>query len=191
MNVPDAHFDMTPRAQQVTFSLCKSRCLPDPSPTPAPVSGLVEAGTRTTVLVKANAFDSRTSDTGCAPIGCVAVNTRDSSLSSRWSCKGDLLDGESCEITFNFEEPQEIVRMDIAFYNGTERTRLLEVEVNGSKNSEIESSGTTDGLENFELDADEVETLTLTSLGLAGNEWISVTEVRLKAWRRTPIRATL
>ncbi|CAM9850942.1 unnamed protein product [Ascophyllum nodosum] len=150
----------------------------DPSPTPTPASGLVEAGTRTTVLVNANAFDSRTSGTGCAPIGCVAVNTRDSSLSSRWSCKGDLLDGESCEITFNFEEPQDIVRMDIAFYKGTERTRLLEVEVNGSKNSEVESSGTTDGLENFELDTDEVETLTLKSLGLDRDEWISITEVQ-------------
>ena len=177
---------MTLRLQQVTISLCKSRCLPDPSPSPSPASGLVEAGTRTTVLVEANSFDSRTSGAGCTPIGCVAANTRDSCLSSRWSCKGDLLDGESCEITFNFEEPQDIMRMDIAFYKGTERTRLLEVEVNGSSNSELVSSGTTDGLESFELDADEVETVTLRSCSLDGNEWISLTEVRWKAWRCTP-----
>ncbi|CAN0410730.1 unnamed protein product, partial [Ascophyllum nodosum] len=137
---------------------------------------LVDAGEKTTVAVIANAFDTRTSGSGCAPDGCTAANTRDGDISTRWSCKEDLLDS-NCQIMYTFEEPQDIVRMLIAFYKGDERTRKLNVKLNGSARSVIQSSGETDGFESFELETDETETLTLEAVNLRGDEWISITEV--------------
>ena len=141
------------------------------------MGGLVEVGERTTVKVAANAFDTRTSGAGCAPDGCEAINTRDGDLSTRWSCKEDLLGGTNCEITYTFEEPQDIVRVLIAFFKGDERTRELKVKVNGSDQDVIESSGETEEFETFELGTEETETLVLEALGLGGDDWISITEV--------------
>lgn len=139
----------------------------------------MEASERTTVEVTANAIDERTSGYGCAPNGCVAANTRDGDLdpSSRWSCKENLLGGTNCEITYTFEEPQDIARMLIAFYRGDERTRVLKVKSNGSTISYIESSGETQELEEFELSTTATETLSLEGVELGGNDWIALTEV--------------
>ena len=137
----------------------------------------VDASERTTVAVNANAYDTRTSGFGCAPYGCEAANTRDGSLSSRWSCKEDMLEDENCEITYIFEQPQDIVRMLIAFYKGDERTRELKVKVNAFSRYTIESSGETNGFEEFALDLDGTESLTLEGLGLHLDQWIAITEV--------------
>ena len=130
--------------------------------------------------MSANAFDERTSGSSCPPDGCVAANTRDGSLSTRWSCKKDLNDGRNCEITFDFQEPQDIELIRVAFFKGDERTREVKVEVNGSQRAVIESSGETLDFEDFELTADEATTVSLESLGLSGSEWISLTEVSYK-----------
>ena len=154
---------------------------PEPSPAPQPVAPtemLVEAAERTTVTVYANGFDERTSGFGCSPSGCVAANTRDGTTSTRWSCKVDLIDGKNCEITFEFDDAQDIALMRIAFYKGDERTRKLKVIVNSSSLVIIESSGTTDEFEVFAVNTDETKNLTLKALGLAGEEWISFKEVR-------------
>ena len=143
---------------------------------PTEAGTLVDASEKTTVAVVANTFDTSTSGNGCAPDGCTAANTRDGDISTRWSCKEDLLD-INCEIMYTFEEPQNIVRMLIAFYKGDERTRELNVKLNGSTQSIIQSSGETDGFESFELETDETETLTLEAVNLQGDEWISITEV--------------
>lgn len=137
----------------------------------------MEAGENTTVMVSANGYDERTSGFGCSPDGCVAANTRDGSLFSRWSCKEDLLGGINCEITYTFGEPQDIAVMRIAFYKGSQRTRRLKVKVNGSTDSIIESSGQTDNFEDFELETIDTNEVTFEALGLRGEDWISFTEV--------------
>lgn len=54
---------------------------------------LVDAAEKTTVSVKASAYDTDTaSDNGCDPSGCTASKTRDGDLdgNARWACKYDL-----------------------------------------------------------------------------------------------------
>ncbi|CAM9135087.1 unnamed protein product, partial [Laminaria digitata] len=147
---------------------------------------LVDASDRTWVDVDANAYDTRTSGSGCNPNGCVPDNTRDGSRSdnSRWSCQGDIPyssdEGEGCCITYSFEEPQDIVRMRIAFHKGDENTRTLYVVDNGSYHSTITSSGSTLGFQNFNIDTDETEEIMLC-LGdplWYTDTWLSITEVR-------------
>ena len=133
----------------------------------------------TLVTVSANGHDEMTSAFGCAPIGCVAANTRDSSLSTQWSCKESLLDGVNCKITYEFDDPQDIDVMRIAFYKGSERTRKLKVGINGSTHSEIVSSGQTDQFEDFELDVENVNEVTFEGLELGWDDWIALLEV----WR--------
>lgn len=152
---------------------------PQPPP-PEPV--LVEAGERTTVAVTATAFDERTSDPGCSPDGCTAENTRDSSLdaNSRWSCRGDLVGGDGgCCVEYSFEEPQDIVRMDIAFHRGAENVRTLDVFNNGEFLSQIESSGSTLGYQEFVVNTDETAGLSLCLADPETNTrtWLSMTEV--------------
>ena len=88
-----------------------------------------------------------------------------------------MLEDENCEITYIFEQPQDIVRMFIAFYKGDERTRELKVKVNASSRYTVESSGETNGFEEFALDLDGTESLTLEGLGLHRDQWIAITEV--------------
>ena len=125
--------------------------------------------------VDATDYDDRDAgDGGCDPDGCVPENTRDGSraANSRWSCEGD-----DCCITYSFEEPQDIVRMRIAFHMGNVRTRTLDVYDNGNHHSEITSSGNTLGYENFYLNTDETEDIKLCLDG-DDDEWLSITEVR-------------
>lgn len=146
------------------------------------VSALVDAGERTTVTVEATGLDARTSGSGCSPSGCIPENTRDNNLeaNSRWSCSGRLVDGnEDCCIEYSFDEPQDIVNLNIAFTRGTERTRLLNVFDNGNFLSQIESSGLTDDFEEFVLNSDETAELTLClDDSRPDSEFLSITEVQ-------------
>ena len=78
---------------------------------------------------------------------------------------------------YGFDEPQAIDVMRIAFYKGSARTRRLEVKINGSTNSEIESSGQTDQFEDFDLNVDNVVEVSLETVGLGSNQWIALSEV--------------
>lgn len=145
-------------------------------PTPL-TTDAVEVGEITTVVVKANGHDERTSGNGCAPDGCRPENTRDGSLSTRWSCKESLLGGVNCKITFELSEPQDLDVILIAFYKGAERTRKLKVKINGSAYTEIVSSGQTDEFEVFQLGTDSTSEVTLEGLELGSEDWIALTEV--------------
>ena len=129
----------------------------------------MDAGVRTTVDVSATDYD----EDGCDPDGCLPENTRDGSraANSRWSCQGD-----GCCITYTFEEPQDIVKLRIAFHLGDERIRTLDVYDNGEYDSEITSSGDTLYYETFYLNTDETEELKLC-LDDDGDDWLSITEV--------------
>lgn len=97
---------------------------------------LVEAGTKTSISTTANAFDERAGAasgmSGCQLNGCEPGLTRDgvtaADAESRWSCAAKLVPGElPCAIDFVFEDPQDIVDVEIAFYKGDDRTRTVEV----------------------------------------------------------------
>ena len=126
----------------------------------------------------ATGYDKRDADDGgCDPKGCKPEHTRDGSrkANSRWSCEGD-----GCCITYSFEEPQDIVKMKIAFHKGDERTRKLDVYEtydDGKNKSQIKSSGKTLGYETFYLNTDETEKMKLCLDG-DDDEWLSITEVR-------------
>ena len=141
-------------------------------------TGLQDASKTTTVTTYASAYDTRTSSPGCSPDGCVAALTRDRSWNddSRWSCNKDL-DNEQCKITYEFDNAQDIVKMRLKLYKGDERRRTLKITASGGYKKTITSSGTANGYENFDLDTDETEWLTLESTGLNKDDWISITEV--------------
>lgn len=104
-------------------------------PSSACVNGYVEAGTKTTVGVSANAYDTRpgadSGGAGCQDDGCTPALSRDgisTGTESRWGCAQKLVpDGEACEIEFTFEDPQDIMDVQVAFYKGEERSRTLQV----------------------------------------------------------------
>ena len=149
------------------------------------ILALVDARKRTTVEVFASGYDTRTSGNGCSPDGCMPENTRDNSrdANSRWSCQGDSLDDDDnngCWLDYYFDEPQDIVRMRIAFHKGDENTRSLDVYEDGNYHSTITSSGSTLGYQNFLLDTDETNRirLRLDDYSNNGDVWLSITEVR-------------
>lgn len=95
---------------------------------------LVDAGTKTSISVSTNTYDTRTGeasgDVGCGEHGCRPELTLDGSvgMESRWACAQSLNPGGGlCEIRFVFEDPQDIMEVQVAFYRGSERSRTLQV----------------------------------------------------------------
>lgn len=99
-----------------------------------------EVGTMTEVNISTTAHDTRpgssSGDVGCGEAdgdGCAAANTHDgiiSDIESRWSCATMLVPDEGpCQIAFSFADPQDIVNIQVAFWEGNERTRTLDVSV--------------------------------------------------------------
>lgn len=89
-----------------------------------------DAAAKTTVYVSANAYDTRFADNnGCGNTGCLPEFTRDSNtkIESRWSCSKSLGEG-NCYIEYTFDEPQDVISMNIAFYKGDERSRKIKVQ---------------------------------------------------------------
>ena len=147
---------------------------------PNKYTALVDARRRTTVTQDASAYDTRA--TSCSPSGCSADLTRDRDTSdgSRWSCREDL-QGEPCTITYEFEEPQDIVEVSIALFRGDERVRKLQVTASDGFSQELESSGSDDGFERFVVNTDETAWMTMESVGLDSNEWISIEEASARS----------
>ena len=102
------------------------------------INGYVQAATKTTIYVSANAYDTRPSQNynmvGCAQHGCEPKLTRDgvsADTESRWSCAQSIVpDGGLCKIMFKFEIPQDIMEVQVAFWKGDARSRTLEVSGN-------------------------------------------------------------
>eukprot|EP00752_Nemacystus_decipiens_P009695 g8659.t1 len=145
----------------------------------------VEAGTKTTVSVTASAWDERpgseSGDVGCGEDGCLPALAHDGigeeDIESRWSCSEDIVPDEQCEIEFTFGSPMDIVDVEVDFFKGDERSRTLKVNFDGKKIGEFDStpgSITT----SLGIKQDGVESVTLESLGIDNDEWISLLEVR-------------
>ncbi|CAM9911793.1 unnamed protein product, partial [Ectocarpus sp. 4 AP-2014] len=151
------------------------------------VEGAVEVGTKTEVGVSSTAHDVRpgrsSRDVGCGEVGglgCTATNTRDgifSEVESRWSCSTKLVDDEGpCQIEFTFAEPQTIMDIQVAFWKGNERTRTLEVHMNGEITHTHESYAD-DTFNTLGVTGTDVSTVMLESVALLSDEWISLIEV--------------
>lgn len=142
-------------------------------------TALQDARKTTTVYQWSNVYDTRaSSDGGCDPYGCTPALTRDQNwdATSRWSCS-EKLDNSQCKITYQFEEPQDIVRLNIKFYKGNERVRTLKVRGSGGFEKTITSSGTSGGYEKFDVNTDETSWLSMEGQNLKSTDWISITEV--------------
>ncbi|CAB1096447.1 unnamed protein product [Ectocarpus sp. CCAP 1310/34] len=146
----------------------------------------VEAGSKTTVGVTATAYDDRpgesAGDVGCGEMGCLPDLAHDGvgeeDTESRWSCAEEIVpDGGQCEISFTFDSPQDITDVQVAFWKGDERTRTLKVKINGDKIGEYESyPGST--FNSFGIQENGVHTVTMESVGIDRDDWISLLEVR-------------
>ncbi|CAN0231585.1 unnamed protein product [Scytosiphon promiscuus] len=145
----------------------------------------IEAGSKTTVGVTASAYDDRpgesAGDVGCGVSGCLPDLAHDGlgeeDTESRWSCAKEIVpDGGQCEITFTFDSPQDITDVQVAFWKGEERTRTLKVKINGDTFGEYESyPGST--FNSFGIQEDDVHTVTMESIGIDKDDWISLLEV--------------
>ena len=137
----------------------------------------------TGVTAFANTWDTRVDSSGCAPSGCVAENVLDDSLdpTSRWSCSGSLsASGGSCELTLEFEDPQDIVQISMALHRGDQRTRSVDVWVDGDPVATLVSSGRTLDFEPYELVAPQASIIMLRAAAVDDNGWLSITEVGIK-----------
>lgn len=84
--------------------------------------------------MSASAFDTRpgeeSGDVGCGEYGCTPALSRDgiTGTESRWACAQKLVpDGGLCQIEFTFEDPQDIMDVQVAVWVGEESSRTLEV----------------------------------------------------------------
>ncbi|CAN0059212.1 unnamed protein product [Ectocarpus fasciculatus] len=142
----------------------------------------------TEVSVSATAHDTRpgssSGDDGCGEAGgdgCAAANAHDdiiSDIESRWSCAKMLVPDEGpCQIEFSFAEPQDIVDIQVAFWKGNERTRTLDVYIDGELTHTHESYADST-FNTLGVTASEASTVMLESVDLLSDEWISLLEVR-------------
>ncbi|CAM9891772.1 unnamed protein product, partial [Pylaiella littoralis] len=152
------------------------------------VDGAVEIGTKIEVRVSATAYDARpgvsNGESGCGDVGgdgCAPANSRDgisSDMESRWSCASYLVDGEGpCQIEYTFGEPQDIVDIQVAFWKENERTRTLEVHLDGVLARTHESYYTGSTYDTLGVQATSVSTVMLEPTDLLSHEWISLIEV--------------
>ena len=133
------------------------------------------------VTVTANGWNTRIDGWGCAPDGCVAANVLDKSIApeSRWACRPSRSEVEVCELTFVFDEPQDIFEIRMAMFKGNERNRTVNIWVDGLLSSTVVTSATTLELEAYELSATQASTIVLQEAGAEENVWLSITEVSL------------
>ncbi|CAM9907104.1 unnamed protein product [Pylaiella littoralis] len=151
------------------------------------LEGAVEVGTKTEVSVSATAYDVRPGAhggmSGCGEAegdGCAPANTRDgisSDIESRWSCAMELVEDEGpCVIEYTFGEPQDIMDIQVAFWNEEERIRTLDVHFGGVRVHTHESYAGS-AFDPIGVSGTGVITVALESKDLLPSEWISILEV--------------
>ncbi|CAM9708130.1 unnamed protein product, partial [Choristocarpus tenellus] len=127
----------------------------------------------------ATGFDDRTTS-GC-PTMCLPSLTRDGTsnddLWSRWSCLNADATGGLCSIMYEFQHSVDLHSIVLSFYRGDERTRELNVYVDGTFARTFKSSGQTDSWEEITLDWGPASSVTLEARNL-GTGWLSIHEVR-------------
>ncbi|CAM9345152.1 unnamed protein product [Pylaiella littoralis] len=173
-------------------SLLVSGLLAASSVRTASSSALVDASKFTTVTVDAPLYDTMTGDdNGCDPMGCQGSLTRDGdeiTPGSRWSCKPALDEaGSSCSIMYSLAAPMQVFGLNIAMYKGDERTRDMDIYIDGIKTESWTSSGTTADFENVKLgfySSNHPGVAVAATIEIRGvlqdNEWLSIMEVHIE-----------
>lgn len=133
----------------------------------------------TGVTASANGWDTRTTGYGCAPSGCEPANVIDDSIEpdSRWSCRPSVSEVKACELTLVFDEPHDIFEIRMALWKGNQRNRTVDIWVDGSLSTTVQSSGSTLAYEAYELFATQATTIVLQEAGAENNVWLSITGV--------------
>lgn len=75
------------------------------------------------------------------------------------------------------DAPQDIEAINIALWKGNERTRTINIWVDGELTSTIESSGTIEDYEMYNLVAIGATAVVLQAAATEGNGWLSILEV--------------
>ena len=109
------------------------------------------------------------------------ANVLDNSIEpeSRWSCKAASANIDVCELTLEFDAPNDIVQMKMALYKGNNRTRSVNVWGNGVLQHTIKSSGITTDFGTYQLVASGAMTVMLQEVGIDDNGWLSITEISI------------
>ena len=111
--------------------------------------------------------------------GNVPQNTRDGSLSTRWSAQGD---GQY--ITFDLGSSKTVGSIQVAWYKGNQRQADFKVRVGNDLYSlqtvyTGNSSGNTSGFETYNFSQSNARYVRLTCFGNSVNNWNSITEVKI------------
>lgn len=106
-------------------------------------------------------------------------NVLDGSLDpdSRWACRPSFSLIDVCELTFAFDEPQDISEIRMAMFKGNQRTRTVNVLVDGVLATTAVTSANTFELEAYEVSAIQASTIVLQEAGPEEDVWLSITEV--------------
>ncbi|CAN0436247.1 unnamed protein product [Pylaiella littoralis] len=151
------------------------------------LEGAVEVGTKTEVSESATAYDVRPGahggEPGCGEVGgdgCAPANTRDgisSEIESRWSCAMKLVADEGpCVIEYTFGKPQDILDIQVAFWQRDEHTRTIDIHFDGVRVHTHESyAGST--FNTIGVSGTGVTTVALEAKDLLPTDWISILEV--------------
>jgi chitodextrinase len=132
------------------------------------------------ITTDASAVEVITSVTASDHDGNLPSNTIDGNLSTRWSANGS---GEW--IQYQLDDAYVIEEMAIAFFNGDSRVSYFEIQTssNGSTWTTVyasgASSGTSLGLESFDLTDTTAQFVRYVGGGNSVNGWNSITEIQL------------
>ncbi|WP_273126967.1 CBM96 family carbohydrate-binding protein [Bacillus weihaiensis] len=109
-------------------------------------------------------------------------NTLDDNLETRWSAQG-----EGQWISYNLGTPQKVGYLGIAFSKGDSRQSSISIEMSNDGEawkevySQSQSSGTTLGMEVFDIEDTEGQYVRIVGYGNSSNDWNSVTVVQIYA----------
>lgn len=111
--------------------------------------------------------------------GNVPANTRDGSLDTRWSAKGD-----SHWITYDLGSNKTVEEVGIAFFRGDQRTAAVSIETStDNTNWETvytgEQSSSTIAVQTFDVTDSNARYVRIVGYGNSSNTWNSFTEVEL------------
>ena len=112
-----------------------------------------------------------------AQSGNPASSATDNKLDTRWSKKGT-----GSWIRIDLGSQKTVCRVDIAWYNGIERVNSFSISVSKDTKSYTKiftgkSSGTTTGLERYDVPDKKARYVKITFTGNNVNNWASITEI--------------
>lgn len=76
-----------------------------------------------------------------------------------------------------FDEPQDIFEIRMALWKGNQRNRTVDIWVDGSLSTTVQSSGSTKQYEAYELSATQATMIVLQEAGAEDDVWLGVTGV--------------